>query len=73
VRGGAPTAEPPPLDLNTASVQRLETLPGVTPSMARGIIAGRPYGNPDELVERGVLTERELDRIRRRIAVEPAR
>jgi DNA uptake protein ComE-like DNA-binding protein len=73
LRGSSGGREPQPLDLNTASVQRVETLPGVTPSMARRIVAGRPYGAPDDLVERGVLSERELDRIRTRVIVEPAR
>ena len=37
--------------------------------MARRIFEGRPYKTLDELVERGLLSERELDRVRRKIAV----
>jgi hypothetical protein len=55
--------EPERLDLNRASVRALERLPGVTPSMAARIVAGRPYDDPHALVERGILTGRELDRI----------
>jgi len=59
---GAPRPETP-LDLNTASVRRIERLPGITPSMARRIVESRPYTGLDDLVDRDVLTERELDRI----------
>jgi len=74
-RGHAEHAEhaeperPPAIDLNTASLRRVEELPGVTPSMARRIVEGRPYGDPHELVERGILTDRELDRILDRVTV----
>lgn len=61
-RDDAPPA-PSRLDLNTASAGRLETLPGITPKMARRIAEGRPYQDLDELVERGILTDRELERI----------
>ena len=69
-------APPPPpiIDLNRAPLRKVEQLPGITPSMARRIVDGRPYEEADDLVARGVLTPRELDRIRDRIAVErPAR
>jgi competence protein ComEA len=62
--------QPAAIDLNTASQRKLETLPGVTPSMARRIVDGRPYRTPDDLVDRDILTERELDRIRDRIVVQ---
>jgi len=65
------TAPPAPerLDLNTASVRRIEKLPGITPSMAHRIVDGRPYREPDDLVERGILTRHELDRISNHIVV----
>lgn len=56
-----------PVNVNTAALADLERLPGVTPSMARRIYEGRPYGTLDELVERGLLSERELERVRKRI------
>ena len=58
-----------PLDVNTASLSDLEALPGVTPSMARRIFEGRPYTQVDDLVERGLLSERELERVRKKIKV----
>ena len=61
---------PAPIDLNRASLRKLEKLPGVTPSMARRIVEGRPYEEPHDLVTRGILTERELERILDRVVVE---
>jgi DNA uptake protein ComE-like DNA-binding protein len=61
---------PQPIDLNRASLRKVEKLPGVTPSMARRIVDGRPYREPQELVDRGILTRRELDRILDRVVVE---
>jgi radical SAM superfamily enzyme with C-terminal helix-hairpin-helix motif len=68
VRRG-PTPPAGPLDVNTASLADLEHLPGVTPSMAQRIYEGRPYGSLDELVERGLLSERELERVRSKLRV----
>jgi len=58
---------PAAVDVNRASRGTLERLPGITPSMARRIIEGRPYQDPEELVARGILTERELHRISDRV------
>jgi hypothetical protein len=60
---------PDAIDLNTASLRKVEGLPGITPSMARRIVDGRPYTEPDDLVERGILTRRELDRILDRVVI----
>ena len=62
-------AEPPAIDLNTASKRKIERLPGITPTMAARIIRGRPYDDPHQLIERGILTERELDRLSGRVVV----
>ncbi len=60
---------PPVLDLNSASRKRIETLPGITPSIAGRIVDGRPYESPSDLVSRGILTERELERIEDQVTV----
>ena len=52
-----------PIDLNDAALRKVEKLPGVTPSMARRIVDGRPYEEAHDLVARGILTEREFERI----------
>src|SRR5215831_695820 len=59
-----------PLDLNSAPLRRLEELPGITPSMARRIADGRPYESPHDLVDRGILTQHEFDRVEDRLTVE---
>jgi len=71
-RHRAPAA-PAPFDLNTASIRKIESLPGITPSMARRIVEGRPYREPRELVERGILTEREFERVADRVMVKQGR
>ena len=68
-RGGSRSASAGPLDVNKASLSEIEQLPGVTPSMARRIYEGRPYATVDELVERGLLSERELERVRKKITI----
>jgi DNA uptake protein ComE-like DNA-binding protein len=69
-RHHAPEA-PAPVDLNRASLRKLEKLPGITPSMAQRIVEGRPYEEPHDLVTRGILTEREFERVLDRVVVEP--
>jgi competence protein ComEA len=70
--GGAPPTQA--IDLNAAPRARVERLPGITPSMARRIVEARPYGHPEELVERGILTRREFERIEDLVTVsEPRR
>lgn len=54
---------PVAIDLNTASLRKIEALPGITPSMAKRIVEGRPYRDRNDLVEKGILTEREVGRI----------
>ena len=60
---------PSRIDLNAAPASAVERLPGITPSMARQIVAGRPYGDPRELVERNILTEHEFERIEELVTI----
>ena len=65
-------SEPPPaevVDLNTAPLRQVERLPGITPSMAKRIVDGRPYERLEDLVARGILSERELERLGDRATV----
>jgi hypothetical protein len=56
-----------PLDLNAATKEQLVSLPGVSAIEADRIIAGRPYGEPGELVTRHLMTKSEYDKIAGRI------
>jgi DNA uptake protein ComE-like DNA-binding protein len=55
------------VDLNSADESELATLPGVTRWEARKIIAGRPYGSPHELVEKGIISGNGYAEIRDRV------
>jgi len=56
------------LDLNTATAQELENLPGVGEATARKIVAGRPYSSIDDLAKAGV-PARTVDAIRSMVRV----
>ena len=43
------------VDINSAGVNELRTLPGVTDAIAQTIIAGRPFGSKAQLTTRGIL------------------
>ena len=42
------------IDLNKATAEELEELPGVGPATAKKIVAGRPYSKVDDLAKAGV-------------------
>jgi competence protein ComEA len=52
-----------PVNINKASADDLETLPGIDAVRARKIIANRPYQSSDELVKQRILSQGEYDRI----------
>ena len=51
------------LNINKATPDQLETLPGITPGQARRIAAGQPYASSGELVKRRLVSQAEYDRI----------
>jgi DNA uptake protein ComE-like DNA-binding protein len=53
----------PEVNINNATADQLEALPGITAVRARRIIAGRPYQDSDDLVKRHLVTKAEYDRI----------
>ena len=55
------------VDLNHATPEELDTLPGIGPVTVQKIVAARterPFASLDETVERGVLNKGQLDKIR---------
>jgi competence protein ComEA len=56
-----------PLDLNSATKDQLTELPGITVADADRIVAGRPYRDPKELLDRRILPKAKYDPISDRI------
>jgi competence protein ComEA len=70
--GGGGGEEGGLVNLNTASPEALEALPGIGPVTVQKIVAARgeaPFASLDELVERKVMNRGQLDEIRDLVAV----
>ena len=58
-----------PVNVNSASRVKLQTLPGVDEKTADRIIAGRPYHTRDEVGTKGVVSPDEFNAIKDKITV----
>ena len=58
-----------PLDLNSASVEKLDTLPGVGPETAKAIVKGRPYETVDDLAKVKGIGPATIEKLRERVKV----
>jgi competence protein ComEA len=58
---------PPAVDINEDPAEKLQTLPGVGPVLAREIIAGRPYSKYDDLARLKGIGPARLDDLRGRL------
>jgi competence protein ComEA len=71
--GGGPPAPASPVDLNLATLEQLDTLPGVGPSTAQAIIdhrtANGPFRSVDDLLEVRGIGEAKLAQLRDKVRV----
>lgn len=57
------------ININSANLQTLDSLPGVGPATAQKIISGRPYGAIEELLSKKIVTEKVFGQIKDKITV----
>ncbi len=59
----------PLININTASLATLDSLPGIGQVYGQNIIEHRPYSNTEELLSRGVLKKNVYEKIKDRVSV----
>jgi competence protein ComEA len=55
------------VDINSASAEELDKLPGVGPARAKAIIANRPYNGKDDLSQRKIIPANVYNQIKDKI------
>jgi competence protein ComEA len=60
------------LNLNTATLDQLDALPGVSPKLAAAVVAERavrPFGRPEDLMRVSGMSRKRFERLRPHLAV----
>ncbi len=60
------------LDINSATKEDLEKLPGIGPATSQKIIDGRPYKAKSDLVKKKIVSQSEYDKIKDQIIAHQA-
>ena len=63
----APAAKVELLDINSATADQLDALPGIGKAYSAAIIKGRPYKGKDELVQKNILPQKTYDGVKDKI------